>query len=116
PRPLAVGPGRGGRGGGRRLILPRLERPGRAGIQGPVTCCCPPRLCRRAGGPETASGATLLAMPDAPNTAVFEAAPDEADLVDRLRSGDEGAYEYVLREYGARLFTVARRLMGNDSD
>lgn len=55
-------------------------------------------------------------MSDGPNTAIFETAPDEADLVERLRSGDDAAYEYIVREYGGRLFTVARRLMGNDAD
>ncbi len=55
-------------------------------------------------------------MSDGPNTATFEAPPDEVDLVNRLRSGDEDAYEFIVREYGGRLFTVARRLMGNDSD
>jgi RNA polymerase sigma-70 factor (ECF subfamily) len=55
-------------------------------------------------------------MADLSDVTVFEAPPDEIDLVERLRSGDDAAYEFIVREYGGRLFTVARRLMGNDAD
>ena len=55
-------------------------------------------------------------MADGSDVSVFEAPPDEAGLVERLRDGDDGAYEFVLSEYGPRLFAVARRLMGSDAD
>ena len=41
---------------------------------------------------------------------------DESALVGRLRAGDEAAYETMVRAYGGRLLSVARRLLGNDED
>jgi RNA polymerase sigma-70 factor, ECF subfamily len=40
----------------------------------------------------------------------------ETDLVDRLRAGDERAYETVVREHGGRLLSVARRMLRNEED
>lgn len=40
----------------------------------------------------------------------------DADLVARLQSGDDAAFELVVRTYGGRLLAVARRLLGNDAD
>ncbi|MEW6321621.1 MAG: sigma-70 family RNA polymerase sigma factor [Acidobacteriota bacterium] len=37
-------------------------------------------------------------------------------LVERLRAGDEGAAEDLLRLYGPRLLAVARRMLRNDED
>lgn len=41
---------------------------------------------------------------------------DEADLLARLRAGDESAFEQVVRTYGGRLLAVSRRIMGSDED
>ncbi|MGE5275672.1 MAG: sigma-70 family RNA polymerase sigma factor [Acidobacteriota bacterium] len=40
----------------------------------------------------------------------------EASLVARLRQGEEDAFETVVREYGGRLLTVARRFLRNEED
>src|SRR5689334_18475933 len=37
--------------------------------------------------------------------------PSESELVRRLREGDERAYEMLVREYGARMLAVAKRLL-----
>ncbi len=41
---------------------------------------------------------------------------DEKELVDRLRSGDDAAYEELVREYGGRMLAVARRMLRTDED
>jgi RNA polymerase sigma-70 factor, ECF subfamily len=41
---------------------------------------------------------------------------DETALLARLRAGDEAAYETLVRAYSARLFSVARRIVGGDED
>lgn len=41
---------------------------------------------------------------------------EEAALVERLRRGDEAAYEQLLREQGGRLLSVARRIVRNEED
>ncbi len=41
---------------------------------------------------------------------------DEAALVARLKANDEDAFEAVVRQNGARMLAVARRLVGNDED
>jgi RNA polymerase sigma-70 factor, ECF subfamily len=43
-------------------------------------------------------------------------AEDESRLVERLRGGDPEAYETVVREYGSRMLSAARRLVGNEED
>ena len=43
-------------------------------------------------------------------------AESDAELVARLQRGDDGAFEAVVRAYGGRLLSVARRLLGNDAD
>jgi RNA polymerase sigma-70 factor (ECF subfamily) len=40
----------------------------------------------------------------------------EKELVERLRAGDEGAYEMLVREHSGRMLAVARRILGNDDD
>lgn len=40
----------------------------------------------------------------------------EADLLARLRGGDQAAYEEMVRTYGGRLLAVARRLLRNEDD
>jgi RNA polymerase sigma-70 factor (ECF subfamily) len=52
----------------------------------------------------------MLAMPSAPTP------ESDIDLVARLRRGDDAAFEAVVRTYGGRLLSVARRLLGNDAD
>jgi RNA polymerase sigma-70 factor (ECF subfamily) len=46
---------------------------------------------------------------------VAKAAEDDA-LVARLRSGDDEAFELVVRTYTGRLLAVTRRILGNDED
>lgn len=41
---------------------------------------------------------------------------DEADLVDRLKHGDEAAYEILVRLYGGRMAAVARRFLKFEHD
>ena len=46
---------------------------------------------------------------------------DEIDAVDSallaaLRVGEEAAFETLVRSYGGRMLSVARRLLGNDDD
>jgi RNA polymerase sigma-70 factor (ECF subfamily) len=43
-------------------------------------------------------------------------AEDESALVERLRDGDPEAYETVVREYGSRMLSAARRLVGTEED
>jgi RNA polymerase sigma-70 factor (ECF subfamily) len=44
------------------------------------------------------------------------AAGDERALVAALRAGDEAAFEQIVRRYGGRLLSVARRVLGNEED
>ena len=41
---------------------------------------------------------------------------EESALLARLRAGDEGAFEHVVRTYGGRLLAVARRILGSEDD
>ncbi len=57
------------------------------------------------------------ARPDPPNDP--KSAPDpaaEERLVIALRSGDEDAYEQLVRAHGGRMLAVARRLLGDSED
>jgi RNA polymerase sigma-70 factor, ECF subfamily len=55
-------------------------------------------MVREAGGPD------------------YGALSDEAQLVARLKAGDDLAYEQLIRENGGRLLGLARRLTNNDED
>jgi RNA polymerase sigma-70 factor, ECF subfamily len=41
---------------------------------------------------------------------------DETTLLERLRQGDEAAYEVLVRTYGGRMLAVARGLLRNEED
>ena len=41
---------------------------------------------------------------------------DETTLLERLRQGDEAAYELLIRTYGGRMLAVARGLLRNEED
>ena len=41
---------------------------------------------------------------------------DDATLVARLRAGDDGAYEILVRTYSRRLIAVARRILTSEED
>jgi RNA polymerase sigma-70 factor (ECF subfamily) len=43
-------------------------------------------------------------------------ASDDTGLVDRLRAGEDAAYEELVRTESGRLLGVARRIVGNDED
>jgi RNA polymerase sigma-70 factor (ECF subfamily) len=54
-----------------------------------------------------------------PDTSVSAGPPvdaDETELLARLRAGDDGAYEWLVRSYGARLLAVAARFLRNEED
>jgi RNA polymerase sigma-70 factor (ECF subfamily) len=59
-------------------------------------------------------------MPDAPSRARAPADPAareaERALLAALRAGDDAAYEQLVREHGAHLLAVARRLLGDGED
>lgn len=42
--------------------------------------------------------------------------PDDAELLTRLRAGDEAAYEIMVRRHSPHLFAVAKRFMKHDED
>lgn len=42
--------------------------------------------------------------------------PDDGKLLERLRAGDEGAYEALLRAHGGRMLAVARRMLRSEED
>ena len=44
------------------------------------------------------------------------AVESEDDLLAALRAGDGAAYEQLVRQYGGRLLSVARRIVGNEED
>src|SRR5215467_625543 len=48
------------------------------------------------------------------NGLTYIASVDEALLVNRLRAGDERAFEDLVRMFGGRLLAVARRFVRND--
>lgn len=58
---------------------------------------------------------TLRTGRQTPPTPVAYPGP-EADLIERLRAGDEVACETLVREQGGRLLAVARRYMRNEED
>src|SRR5688572_1590362 len=41
---------------------------------------------------------------------------DDAKLLERLRSGEEAAYEELVRRYGGRMLAVARRFLPVEDD
>jgi RNA polymerase sigma-70 factor (ECF subfamily) len=43
-------------------------------------------------------------------------AREETEFVGRLRAGDDGAYETLVREQAGRMLAVARRILGNEED
>ena len=46
----------------------------------------------------------------------IEMGGDGLALVERLRAGDDEAYEHLVREHTGRMLAVARRILGNDDD
>ena len=63
----------------------------------------------------------LLQLPDAgggtaPESAQAEGEAREGHLLARLRRGEEGAFEQLVRQYSSRLLAVARRLLGSEHE
>src|SRR6266498_1640621 len=58
--------------------------------------------------------AAMYAQLDATRIAVDSL--DETTLIARLRSGDEEAFELIVRTFGGRLLAVARRFVRNEED
>jgi len=50
------------------------------------------------------------------NGLTYTASVDEAQLVNRLRAGDDRAFEELVRTFGGRLLAVARRFVRQDED
>jgi RNA polymerase sigma-70 factor (ECF subfamily) len=50
------------------------------------------------------------------NGLTYSPGVDETSLVNRLRAGDERAFEDLVRTFGGRLLAVARRFVRNDED
>jgi len=50
------------------------------------------------------------------NGLTYTASVDEAHLVNRLRAGDDRAFEELVRTFGGRLLAVARRFVRHDED
>jgi RNA polymerase sigma-70 factor (ECF subfamily) len=46
----------------------------------------------------------------------YTAGVDESNLLNRLRNGEERAFEELVRTFGGRLLSVARRFVRNDED
>ncbi|HXV61592.1 MAG TPA: sigma-70 family RNA polymerase sigma factor [Vicinamibacteria bacterium] len=42
--------------------------------------------------------------------------PDESDVIARLRTGDQAAFEELVRTHGRKLLALCRRLLGNEED
>ena len=56
-------------------------------------------------------------MNDSENTGLSAAGGgDEGALLSRLRSGEESAYEELVRAYGGRMLATATRILGNPED
>lgn len=51
-----------------------------------------------------------------PPTTAADSRQDESVLIQRLRAGDEAAFEEVVRRYGGRLLAVARRILQSEDD
>jgi RNA polymerase sigma-70 factor (ECF subfamily) len=45
-----------------------------------------------------------------------DVAASERLLIERLRGGDESAYEHLVREHGGRMLAVARRMLRNEEE
>jgi RNA polymerase sigma-70 factor (ECF subfamily) len=45
-----------------------------------------------------------------------EDTPDDAKLLERLRAGEDAAYEELVRTYGGRMLAVARRMLRSEED
>ncbi|MFQ5457423.1 MAG: sigma-70 family RNA polymerase sigma factor [Myxococcota bacterium] len=58
---------------------------------------------------------SLSPMKDPAQTGEAAAAAERA-LVERLRAGDEAAFEELVRAYGGRLLATATRILGNPED
>ena len=63
--------------------------------------------------PSTDGASLRRSAPDSPPS---EGGHEEAALLDRLRAGDELAYASMVREYGGRMLSVARRLLRSESE
>src|SRR5437867_5949365 len=57
-----------------------------------------------------------VAMPGDSSSARVTPDPEEAALLQRLRAGDEAAFEVLVRTYGGRLMTAAHRILGSEED
>ena len=46
----------------------------------------------------------------------FDGAPDQADLIERLKAGDQAALETAFKLYSVKLYNVALRILGEPAD
>ena len=68
-------------------------------------------MVRSARGVQSLTGAS-----DASREALASARADESALLERLRAGDDAAYEELVRSYGGRMLAVARRFLHAEDD
>src|SRR5262249_476076 len=59
---------------------------------------------------------TAAGDPPTPEPAQADGYAYEAQLLGRLRRGEDDAFEQLVRQYSGRLLAVARRLLGNEYD
>lgn len=66
-------------------------------------------MIRTTGGRSSASSNNEIDTADA-------AGAGEAQLLERLRGGDDGAFDELVRSAGGRMLAVARRMLGGEED
>ena len=89
-----------------------------------VTRCAPPEHCQPPA-PERERAPRSREQRPGPGPAypwpmesgpALNAIDDESRLLERLRAGDDEAFETLVREQSGRMLAVARRILGNDDD
>jgi RNA polymerase sigma-70 factor, ECF subfamily len=58
----------------------------------------------------------MIPMHAVPSGELRSKVDSESLLIERMRKGDNGAFEELVRTHGARLLSVARRILRNDED
>ena len=64
----------------------------------------------------TSSGDAESSFVAGNSTSASEAEPTDGELVERVRGGDQAAYELIVRRFGPRMLNTARRLLHLEAD